>query len=207
MRFGRWETMDELGRGGQGIVYRALDTALVDIEGQILPQVHRAVQGLAAIGTPDQIRERTLQLLKGVEQYLSRQDPKNCGALKVLHPNVRDNAKARERLEREVAVLSEQYHPHIVKLLDASVSDGWFVTEYFPSGSLEKHRERFLGRPIEALEALRPLVEAVATLHAMFSRRCQRVLDSRGPRMCAAAVLSFAWLRHRPRLRGRWSDC
>lgn len=166
MRFGRWETVDELGRGGQAVVYRALDTALVDIEGKILPEVHRAVQGLRQMLPPEQIRECTLQLLRGIEQYLSRLDPKNCGALKVLHAHVRDNPKADKRLEREVAVLREQDHLHIVKVLDASVPNGWFVMEYFPLGSLEKHRDRFRGQPDEALDALRPLVEAVAILHA-----------------------------------------
>ncbi len=151
MRFGRWETIDELGRGGQGIVYRALDTTRVDIEGKILPQVQRAVQGIKQMVSPEEMRERTLQLLRGIEQYLLRLDPKNCGALKALHADVRKDAKARERLEREVAVLGEQDHPHIVKILDASVPDGWFVTEYFPLGSVEKHRDRFRGRPDEAL--------------------------------------------------------
>jgi len=39
------------------------------------------------------------------------------------------------------------------------------VTQYYPMGSLDQHLDRWRGRPIEALEALRPLVETVAELH------------------------------------------
>lgn len=166
MRLGRWETIRELGRGGQGVVHQALDTNKVDIDGKIVPAMVQAVQALQKITIAGGHEKHALQLLQATEQYLSRLDPRNSGALKVLHSDLPDRAKALARLERETAVLSREAHRHIVRILDASVSGGWFVTEYFPEGSLAQHAHRFRGRPVTALEALRPLVEAVVTLHA-----------------------------------------
>ena len=166
MRYGQWEALDELGKGGQGRVYRALDTKVVDVKGAIVPQILRGVREVGQIGSPEESRERVLRFLRAIEGYIRRDDPKHCGALKVLHPEIRDDPKAKGRMEREVRVLRDQHHPHIVTILDSSVSAGWFVTEYFPLGSLAKHPTRFRRQPIEALVALCPLVEAVAALHA-----------------------------------------
>jgi serine/threonine protein kinase len=90
-----------------------------------------------------------------------------AGALKVLHDTIIKNDKARHRLEREVAVLSDLNDSHIVRIIDSSVKDGWFVTQYFPSGALDKqeNKEQFKGKPLETLEAIRPLVKAVSSLH------------------------------------------
>lgn len=166
MRYGRWEALDELGKGGQGRVYRAVDTAVVDVEGKIVPQILRGVREVGQMASPEESRDRVLRLLGAIEAYVRRgDDPKNCGALKVLHPEIRNDPKARRRMEREVEVLSGQHHSNIVTILDSSVSDGWFVTEYFPLGSLARYPTRFRRQPIEALVALRSLVEAVASLH------------------------------------------
>lgn len=166
MRFGKWDTLEELDRGGQGVVYLALDTQKVDIGGKILPTIQRTVIELGQIRPLEDMQKSGLQFLQAIEGYFSRRNPKNCGALKVLHEEIRKIPKAYARLEREAAALSGRDHPHVVKLLESDVSSGWFVMEYFPLGSLEKHPNRFRGRALEALLAIRPLVEAVTTLHA-----------------------------------------
>jgi hypothetical protein len=49
--------------------------------------------------------------------------------------------------------------------VDSSVEQGWFVTPYYPLRTLAENKEMFKGKPLEALEAFGPVVEAVAVLH------------------------------------------
>ena len=143
MRRGKWEPLDTLGQGGQGTVYRAINTQALDLRGKVLPEFHYAMNALRQIGTPERYLADSERVLQLIEQCLSRHDPKLSGALKVLHDDVRTEGKARTRLEREVSALRALDHPHIVKLLDVDVEGGWFVTQYFPAGSLEKYPDLF----------------------------------------------------------------
>lgn len=72
-------------------------------------------------------------------------------------------------LEREVNALRTRAHRHIVEVLDADVAAGWFVMPFYRLGTLEAYLKGrnapFRGRPLEALRAVRPLVDAVADLH------------------------------------------
>src|SRR5437773_262124 len=118
MRYGRWEVIRELGRGGQGVASLVIDSEKVDIEG-LLVRVRQAIVGLNAIRTPEQQREHTLELLAVLEAYAGRDDPQNCAALKVLHPELVRDDKARRRLEIEVDLLSKLNHPSLIRVLDA----------------------------------------------------------------------------------------
>jgi eukaryotic-like serine/threonine-protein kinase len=75
-------------------------------------------------------------------------------------------AKLVKRIEREVSILDEIKHKNVVKLLDFNMDQRWLVMEYLTKGTLDNHLHRYRGQHIAALCAFRPLVEAVAGLHA-----------------------------------------
>jgi eukaryotic-like serine/threonine-protein kinase len=54
----------------------------------------------------------------------------------------------------------------VLKLLHSNVADGFIVTEYHPLGTLAKYLANFRGRALSGLVAFKPLVEAVALIHA-----------------------------------------
>ena len=164
MRYGRWEVVRELGRGGQGVAHLVIDSDKVDVE-RVLVRVRQAVVGLNAIRTAEQQRAHALELLGLLEEYFGRQNPQNCAALKVLHPEVLKDENARRRLEAEVAVLARLSHPSLIGVLDARIDQGWFVTPYYTEGTLASQLQRFVGRPAEALQVFRSLVEGVVELH------------------------------------------
>jgi serine/threonine protein kinase len=164
VKYGKWETIKELGRGGQGTAYLAVNTERVDTT-TLLDDLRKAVNALGAIRTPEQSRQDALLLLRLIEAYLRRESDEFAGVLKVLHEPARLDPKALARLDREVEVLGRVNHPHLITVLDASVGDGWFVTRYYRDGTLTANVRRFSGDPLAALHAFRALVEGVAELH------------------------------------------
>src|SRR5437016_2634936 len=165
MRLGRWETVRELGQGGQGVAHLALDSEELDMD-KLLNDVSRAIGEVNAIPAgPEQKYERVRRMLDLFERYMNRLAPENCAVLKVLHSQIVKDEKALRRLETEVRLLTELDHPSLVRLIDARSADGWYVTPFYREGSLDKHLRRFAGRPLAALEAFRSLVDGVAVLH------------------------------------------
>jgi len=55
-------------------------------------------------------------------------------------------------------------HPNLARIIDYRAEDHWFVSRFYPGGSLEREKP-FTGDFVAALRALRPLVEGVARLH------------------------------------------
>jgi serine/threonine protein kinase len=94
-------------------------------------------------------------------------DSRNWGALKVLHrpEDARDAERAEERIRREIQAMSEDIHPNLVKFLDFDPGLKWYVSKYYPKGSLAHNPSLFRGDIVRALKVFRPLVEAVARLH------------------------------------------
>jgi len=76
-----------------------------------------------------------------------------------------ERARASNRLEKEIAALNKVHHPSLLRLLHSHPDQYFFVTEFHPNGTLDHHLDRFKGRALDALEAFRPLVEAVVALH------------------------------------------
>jgi serine/threonine protein kinase len=164
-RFGKWQVLRELGAGGQGTAYLVIDTANIDID-KMLERLRWLIGGLAGSGTHEQNRARAEELLRLIETYSRRELAANCAVLKLLHSDGRKDSKALARLARELEVLSGLDHPALIKVVDASPNDGWFVTPYYPGGPLSNHLVRFRGDALRALIALRPVIEGVAQLHA-----------------------------------------
>lgn len=166
-RKGRWLTVDDLGGGGQGQVFLARDTERCDFDKDIWPLIRRAVQGVVSIGSEPSVIASARQLAEALERYLIEKDAGQHSALKVIRPEVIRDISGKARLNREIQVLQMEIHPNVIRLIDASQEEGWFVMNYYPMGNLGKAENKLLfkGDPLGALKAFRPLVEAVAALH------------------------------------------
>jgi serine/threonine protein kinase len=164
MRLGKWETVRELGRGGQGTVHLSMDTTAVSVE-TLLAEVRQLVQNVTAIDTPDASRKNARRLPDVIDTYPNRESGPHCGAIKILHEAARSDAHALARLRVEIEVLGGLRHPSLIPILDASPPEAWFVTPFYREGTLAANLGRFAGQPDRALAAFRPLVEGVAALH------------------------------------------
>jgi serine/threonine protein kinase len=162
-----WPVVGLLGEGGQRKVYlvrhpareRELKVARAD--------VGEALRTGGAIGqTADQQQDRIERMIAGIRSY-SREDlPDELGAAKVYEiPGGAGRDKAIGRLQKELEALEHSKSPHILKLLHKDVASTLMITEYCPGGSLNAALDRFKGRPLKALQALRGVVQAVAELH------------------------------------------
>ena len=187
MKYGKWEPIRELGRGGQGTAYLAVNTERVDTT-TVLDDLRKAVSALGAIRTLEQSRQDSLLLLRLIETYLRRESDEFAGVLKVLHEPARRDPKALARLDGEIEVLGRVNHPHLITVLDASVGDGWFVTPYYRDGTLAANLLRFSGRPLDALDAFRALVEGVANCIGM--AQCTGTLS---PRTSFSVLSAWYW--------------
>lgn len=89
------------------------------------------------------------------------------GALKILNnPDRAVNAEtARQRLKQEIEVLKVVRHRNIVRILDSDRDHAWFVTEFFPRGTLSNNQAITLGDVPASLRLIRGVAEGVAVLH------------------------------------------
>lgn len=161
-QYGQWQIRREINKGGQGTAY---EVHSANVFYPIIDSITKALKNLlAAPATKEQ--EATQGLAQSIRAYLSAEEPRNLCVLKVIHEHLRKDEKARARFEQEVNTLKKEQDSHIIKILDSHIGEGWFVTKFFPLGSLADNLNVFKGKPLEALEAFRPIVNAVATLHA-----------------------------------------
>jgi len=163
----RWRIIAILGQGGQGRVYRVIDTKEFDIDGQIRPDIENALQGLTSSDKAE-TRKKFFELYRGAMVDLLRmEDPENQGALKVLHKpkETKGVDRVQERIKREIKAMVGIPHPHLLEILDADRDSRWFVSKFYPKGSLDKHLRQYAGDFPGALRAFRPLVEGVCELH------------------------------------------
>jgi len=165
MLYGKWQTVRELGRGGQGVVHLAHDTTEVPLSKKIFPAITESIRFMHGHHREDDYNDKAADLVGNIKKCLEVGTPGNYVALKVLHEHVRKDEKAKARFAREVEVLQTEAHPTIVRIIDSSVEDGWFVTPYYPKGPLSANQRMFAGKPLQALEAFRSIVEAVGHLH------------------------------------------
>ncbi|MDD5530625.1 MAG: protein kinase family protein [bacterium] len=160
---GKWKKNKELGKGGQGVVYLAVNTGIIDYA-----ELQKAIEYLAnyqyktAIDT-EHYATKLVNFMKEVD------NPNNYGALKVLHKpqEGREYTLAQERIKREIEVMQKLRHPNFIKIVDtdSSVNPKWFVSKYYSKGTLSDNKGAFAGKLLTSLKAFRPIVEAVAELH------------------------------------------
>lgn len=157
-RWGKWQTIREIGKGGQGTTYLAKDAGLFD---SINDTIAKALNTFMSLHS----QETAGAIAYAIEGHFKAINETGIGALKVLHDPCKNNAQALDRLKKEVSVLSKRLHPNIVEILDSAPHQGWFTTTFYRQGTLTENLHRFKGDPLAAMQALRPLVEAVAILH------------------------------------------
>ena len=152
-----------LGKGGQGIVclVRSPERLMKRSEAQRVAreQLIQVGEGRWDIGV----------LVKSIMEA-GRPDPVGAlGALKkfiIPSDNKAEEARVIGRLESEVKALQAlQGNPGVLKLLYANVAGRFIVTEYHERGTLDKHLDTFKGDALAALEAYKPLVDAVCKIH------------------------------------------
>jgi serine/threonine-protein kinase len=69
-------------------------------------------------------------------------------------------------MKRELETMRSVKHPALIQVIDSRIEEQWFVMEYFRNGPLSERMDLFKGRVLDALRAFRPLVDALAALHA-----------------------------------------
>ena len=158
-----------MGSGGQGKVFLVRSPESARKRNDHKRQLEYAIRVIATGTTTEEMKDEAMaNLLSAIVAYAAQDNPADFGALKLfdITGNGPEAQKAMGRLESEVKALSEISHPSILKLLYADVGSRRMITEYHPKGTLTVNRNRFRGNVGATLEAFRPLVDAVAILHA-----------------------------------------
>ncbi len=161
----RWEEIEPIGEGGQGKVIRVLDRRSVKLD------LYALTDAISRLGSVGLLREEKPKILNQIKEEIVRifqaENPMNHGALKILNaPNeARNFEDAETRLNREIEAMAQADHPNLLKVLDHDIEEKWFVSKYYPNGTLKWRSGDFTGQVGNSLNAVRPLVEGVATLH------------------------------------------
>jgi eukaryotic-like serine/threonine-protein kinase len=91
-------------------------------------------------------------------------------AVKIMVPELTENAVAMARFKREVKVTSQLAHPNVVQLLDYGATGSgqpYLVTEFLEGEDLEQRLARVACMAVPAvLPILRQVVSALAAIHA-----------------------------------------
>ena len=111
--------------------------------------------------------EELEKIRKGIAEVMRAENPVNHGALKILHaPDEARNFKdAEDRLKRELKAMQQADHPNLLEVEDFNLEEKWFVSKYYPNGTLKDRSGWFTGQVERALTAIRPVVAGVARLH------------------------------------------
>jgi len=162
----RWEKIDEepIGQGGQGEVFKVIDKQkFINTIGRIPSTIE-----ILADTRMRSIHERNIdEFGKAVLDFIRKDDPNNQGALKILHKpeDARDFERAKERISDEIKAMASLSHPNLLEILDVDDESKWFVSQFYPRGTLAKNLNLFKGNILKALDSFRPLVEAVSVIH------------------------------------------
>jgi len=164
----RWEKIRPLGEGGQGRVSLVRRPARTASRQAPRGQIRSCIGGIGghAGESSDSVVQR---LLQAIGEYNRIEDSDELGALKEFQippDDKAEEARAVGRLRGEVQALESINHPAVLKLLHHNISERFIVTEYHPNGTLDKQLHRYKGNVLKALEAFRPLVDAVVEIHS-----------------------------------------
>ena len=168
-RYGKWEVIEFIDQGGQGRVYRVRDVSGSQIGTLQNRDLANAIATFSAISGDTEREKATSQLVDAIRAVVAESGAP-IGALKMLLPIeegvAEDEEAALERMKRELSALESVDHPALVKVLDSNLDEKWFVMEFLEGGTLSNHLDEYRSRVLGALMAFRPIVEAVAALHA-----------------------------------------
>jgi serine/threonine protein kinase len=135
MQYGKWEVIKTLGQGGQGVAYLVNDINQLQLS-TLGTQLSSTISALTGSSLAQEKVGHALGVLKIIEEFIQRESDRFCYVLKLLHEPARQDTKALERLRREIDILTQLDHPSLIKVIDASVDEGWFVTPYYREGTL-----------------------------------------------------------------------
>lgn len=159
-----WEIIKKLGEGGQGKVYLVRKKSEHASEVALRTALGRMTKGVIHDATREQEYE---DFRRCILEMIRVEDPSNQGALKELHKpeDARDAGLAEERIKREIEAMSSIKHHNLVQILDVDPNSKWYVSKFYPNGTLAENNELFKGNLRRSLQAIRPLVLAVTKLH------------------------------------------
>ncbi len=167
----RWIVERPLSRGGQGQVFLVRDQTpepnfnSLFVKYKELQSIYSNPMQPYPVWKP---KDSFTEFVTALRSFLE-QEHNVVGALKRLLPSeegvAKDKEVAAKRMEQEISVLQSVEHPSLVKILDSFPKEGWFVMEYVEGGTLSDRLDASAGRALDALKALRPVVEAVSRLH------------------------------------------
>ena len=163
----QWEKLKRLGEGGQGQVFLVRTPSRIQARNQAKERIRPSIGNLDGYeGAPSDFFVQ--QLLEAIAEYIRPDSPDELGALKQF--KIADDDKDREaeavgRLKAEIKVLETLRHPAVLRLLHSNVDERFLVTEFHPGGTLDKHLASYKGKPLAALAAFKPLVEALVPIH------------------------------------------
>lgn len=154
-----WIPGKRINEGGGGTVFACFPKGYIDIYSNLMNHVRTQVQSFGA-GTPQFAVEMANQLISDKLSLTPL-----VGAVKI--PHVLISHESDKRLSEEIRAMASFSHPNLIRLLtsDPATPPRWFIMEYYSKGTLEENCREFSGKPLRALEALRPIVEGVSLLH------------------------------------------
>ncbi|MFO0978276.1 MAG: protein kinase [Planctomycetaceae bacterium] len=162
-----WEVVKRIGEGGQGTVDLVKRRSISDTTGDLHLKLRKTLQELTSnvFAAPPDHEKAAKELVDTLSLLTFRGG--ELGALKRLKnpETARDPRHAKFRQKREIDVLLQQTNPHLLRLLDVDQEQNWYVSAYCDGGDLKKNQTKFLGDALGSLEALRPIIAAVAMLH------------------------------------------
>jgi serine/threonine protein kinase len=163
----RWQIIERIGSGGQGVVYRVWDKNRFNIDDKFIRDFSTLILGLSGSESLEKKKEYFDEYSKIVNNIIQLQNPINHGALKVLHEptDARDFTGQEERLKREIAAMKRFSHPNLLEIIDTDPQLKWYVSRFYPNGTLDKNIQKFKGDIISSLKAIRNIVLGVAELH------------------------------------------
>ncbi|MGD0552771.1 MAG: protein kinase family protein [Sedimentisphaerales bacterium] len=162
----KWIIIADHDGGGQGKVYRVCKkNEYLEVQGGVRNALERFSRSVTY--GAQQNSEDHKELRKWLPKMLQMEDPANQFALKVLHKtqDARDPKLAKERIKHEIAAMRQNLHPNLIELVDSDPDSEWFISKFYPGGTLTKKLDTFKGDFLSVLKAFRPVVEGVAKLH------------------------------------------
>ena len=168
VKYGKWEVVESIGRGGQGQVYLVRDSAASASAEDRAKAFRASILTLAGISGKPEAELDAAQLVDGIRR-IATESQAPLGALKELLPldegAASEETAALERMKVELSTLQSINHPSLVKVLDSDLDQKWFVMEYLEDGTLTSHLNTYKGRVLDALKVFRHVVDAVSALH------------------------------------------
>ncbi len=152
-----WVPIEFIGRGGGAKVYLSANVDQISA-------IDKLMRGRGAISDSSTNTWVAGDILKCLATGLILKKDALV-ALKV--PLKAEDPTAFMRLKREIQAMTAIQHPSLIRLFGVDDKDPpeWFAMEWHPNGDLSKYVDNYKGHVIKTLQAILPIVEALASIH------------------------------------------